>query len=56
MAACVLSPTIWLEFALVMQENADEMFEHLKAKFPMANFQSLEGERIAKMSIREQVQ
>ena len=39
-----------------MQENADEMFEHLKAKFPMANFQSLEGERIAKMSIREQVQ
>ena len=37
-------------------ENADAVMTHLQAKFPAAEFETLEGEAIAVMSVKQQVQ
>ena len=36
-------------------ENADEIMDHLQRVFPWAKYNSLDGEAVASMSIREQV-
>lgn len=36
-------------------ENADSIMNHLRAKFPAAEFETLEGKAIAVMSIKQQV-
>ena len=36
-------------------ENADEVVAHLKAAFPWARFNTLDGDAVASMSIKEQV-
>ena len=36
-------------------ENADEIVDHLKQRFPASNFTTLEGDAVAVMSMREQV-
>ena len=36
-------------------ENADSIMTHLKAKFPTADFETLQGETIATMSVKQQV-
>ena len=36
-------------------ENADSIMAHLQAKFPTAEFETLEGEAIATMSVKQQV-
>ena len=36
-------------------ENADSIMTHLQARFPTAEFETLEGEAIAVMSVKQQV-
>ena len=36
-------------------ENADAIMTHLQARFPTADFETLEGEAIAVMSLKQQV-
>ena len=36
-------------------ENADEVVAHLQAAFPWARFNTLDGDAVASMSIKEQV-
>lgn len=36
-------------------ENADSIMTHLRAKFPAAEFETLEGKAIAVMSVKQQV-
>ena len=36
-------------------ENADSVMTHLRAKFPAAEFETLEGKAIAVMSVKQQV-
>jgi len=36
-------------------ENADSIMTHLQAKFPTADFETLKGEAIATMSVKQQV-
>ena len=36
-------------------ENADSIMAHLQAKFSTAEFETLEGEAIATMSVKQQV-
>jgi len=36
-------------------ENADSIMTHLQARFPIADFETLEGKAIATMSVKQQV-
>ena len=36
-------------------ENADNIMTHLQARFPTADFETLKGEAIATMTVKQQV-